>query len=160
MSCCAEKYCNIISSLDSDRVFPMCGISELPVPVLVLPVVNCRTSAESSTVDGRTENEVSMNEFPNGTARINHEEIGPVGAIDLSRADSNGPDELGINNTEGGHELNSPSIRANRDVLLAANDQIYGTRDLSISEGAKDALNVENVYTTVQKKKGKKKRGA
>jgi hypothetical protein len=119
-----------------------CGISELP---------------DTSRKVRQTENDVSMNEFPDvtpdDTGTLKHEEKGNDESLRSRPTERRKARRSEEHNNQDNGEVNSPSNQANQSDLWAGDDQIYGGEDLYIGRRAKEAATVENAYTVVQKKK-------
>ena len=115
----------------------------------------------SNTDVHQTNNEVSMNQVTHVTTdEMNHEEPGTGGKVDFIRTDDEDVSGQMIHKNQHIEGDYSPSIDTIGKDLLVPKVEIYELEESSLQTEARQAKGVENVYKTVQKKRGRKKRVA
>ena len=115
----------------------------------------------SNTDEHQTNNEVSMNQVTHVTTNeTNHEEPGTGGKSDFIRTDDGDVNGQMIHNNQHIGGDYSPPIDTIGKDLLDPKVEIYELGESSLQTEAKQAKDVENAYTTVQKKRGRKKKVA
>ena len=93
------------------------------------------------------------------TNETNHEEPGTGGKLDFIRTDDGDVNGQMIHNNQHIGGDYSPPIDTIGKDLLDPKVEIYELEESSLQTEAKQAKGVENVYTTVQTKRGRKKKG-
>ena len=94
------------------------------------------------------------------TSEMNHEEPGTGGKMDFIRTDEEDVSGQMIHKNQHIEGDYSPSIDTIGKDLLDPKVEIYDVKESIMQTEANQAKGVENVYTTGQKKRGRKKKGA